>query len=116
MPIEIGPSLFFKHLVRLLLALRSVEHYEHREKYSFIEFMKMLFAGKNTAIVRPTYTEKDSEGRAREYHGHKGFNWKLIEQELHERFEVEDVKFSPLGFTNGWLSSQVWIVCKADKR
>lgn len=114
MPIETGPSLLFKHLIRFILALRNVEHYKHREKYSFSEFFKMIFAGKRTAIVRPIYSEKDSAGVSREYHGHKGFNWKLIQEELHDRFEVEDVQFSPLGCTKGLLSSQVWIICKRE--
>ena len=109
-PIEMGPALIFKHLVRVFLALTGVGDYKHRERYSLREFIRMLFAEKDTAIQRPLYTAKAS-GKYIEWHGHKGFNWRRLKAELEEVFYMESVLFTPNNFSRGLLSSQAWFVC-----
>jgi SAM-dependent methyltransferase len=110
-PIEIGPTLFFKQLIRLFLAMAKFGDYEHRETYSPGEFVKMFFAGRRTAIVRPLY-RSEANGKVNEWHGHKGFNWKALEDELASEFFLERVYFTPNGFSFGLLSSQAWFLCR----
>lgn len=110
-PIEIGPSLLGKQVLRALLGYWRVGHYQHRETYTFGELLRMLFAGRGTAIERPVYREQRPDGSLHLWHGHKGFNWKELGAELRTRFELRERLFTPFGFSGGLLSSQVWFVC-----
>ncbi|HEY8280340.1 MAG TPA: methyltransferase domain-containing protein [Bdellovibrionota bacterium] len=111
-PVEIGPALVGKQLVRAFLALTKVGHYEHREKYTVGELLKMLFAGARTKITRPVYETVLPGGQKIAWHGHKGFNWREFGLELHEEFVPESRAFTPLSFTGGLCSSQAWFVCR----
>jgi hypothetical protein len=111
-PIEIGPSLIGKQVVRTLAGWRGLGDYRHREKFSFTDFWKMVFAGAETSIERPVYRADFAPDRPNSFHGHKGFNWRALRVRLRERFEIRQTLFSPLGWTAGYLSSQVWFVCK----
>lgn len=114
-PVEIGPTLLFKFMVRCFLAIKNVEHYRYREKYSIRDFIKMFFAGKTTAIHRPTYQAKINENTTLDYHGHKGYNWRATEEELGNQFDIEKKNFTPLALLGGLLSSQVWFICSKKK-
>ena len=111
-PIEVGLPLLVKHIVRWFLAMTRFPGYQYREKYSFRELCSMIFASSKTKVQRPIYSTVDSKGSKREWHGHKGFNWKAFEKELENDFFVESIHFTPCDFGNGWFSSQVWFLCR----
>ncbi len=111
-PIEIGPSLIVKHVVRALAGWRGLGDYRYRETLTFMEFWKMVFAGERTTIERPVYRTDFAPDRPNAFHGHKGFNWRALRARLRKQFEVQQTLFSPLGWTAGYLSSQAWFVCK----
>lgn len=111
-PIEIGPSLLFKQVVRRVAALRRLGDYAWTERYTLGELVRMTFANSATAINRPVHESPDV-GPA---HGHKGFNWRALEKRITTRFTIERRLFSPLGFLGGFFSSQVWFVCRPSAR
>jgi 2-polyprenyl-3-methyl-5-hydroxy-6-metoxy-1,4-benzoquinol methylase len=110
-PIEIGPSLVGKQIVRTIAGWRKLGDYQHRETYSPWELCEMVFAGAGTAIHRPAYRTEMVPGRPTFYHGHTGFNWRALRGELQQSFQIERVLFSPLGWLRG-ISSQAWFICK----
>jgi SAM-dependent methyltransferase len=109
-PVEIGPALAVKQIVRSIAAWQGLGDYEHREKYSFAEFRKMLTANDRTQIERPLYSTPLTPNIDLKYHGHKGFNWRVLESKLRRRFRIRNVHFSPDG-VGKWFASQVWFVC-----
>lgn len=111
-PIETGPSLLGKQVVRALAGWRGLGDYKYRERFTFTELWKMVFAGERTTIERPVYQGNFGPDRPHAFHGHKGFNWRASRVRLREQFEICQTLFSPLGWTGGYLSSQAWFVCK----
>jgi len=107
-PIEIGPALVGKQFGRALAGC-SHRDYVERERYSPLELLTMVFAGRRTSIRRPVYHDRS---KTNSWHGHKGFNWRQFRDELSQRFDIERTQFSPLPGLHGWLSSQVWFVCR----
>ena len=105
-PIEIGPTLLGKHAMRRILGLARVGDYQYTEPYSAQDLVRMVLAGETTSINRPVY---DGEPP---FYTHKGFNWRALERRLREDFAVESRRFSPLPWTRGLASSQVWFVCR----
>ena len=112
-PIEIGPSLVGKQIVRTIAGWRKLGDYQYRETYTWRELSKMVFAGAGTAIDRPVFRADLIPGRPTFFHGHKGFNWRALRRQLREYFRVEQVLFSPLSWLRGFFSSQAWFICKA---
>ncbi|HWZ46202.1 MAG TPA: methyltransferase domain-containing protein [Candidatus Saccharimonadales bacterium] len=110
-PVEIGPTLLAKQLLRRAAAWRSLGDYKYFEKYTWREFLKMLMADDHTTIERPVYFT-DTRLRSGQFHGHKGFNWRALKPLIEQHFAVEQVKFSPAGWSRGYASSQAWFVCK----
>ncbi len=110
-PVEIGPSLIVKQLIRALAGRRGLGDYKYRETYTLTEFWKMVFANERTTIERPVYRADFAPDRRNVFHGHKGFNWRSLRVRLWQRFEVRQTRFSPLGWTRGYLSSQAWFIC-----
>ena len=110
-PVETGPTLAAKQLLRRAAAMRNLGDYKYFEKYKWTEFLKMLFANDHTAIERPVYFA-DNSLRIRPFHGHKGFNWRALKLAVGQRFFVEEVRFSPAAWSRGLFSSQAWFVCK----
>jgi SAM-dependent methyltransferase len=108
-PIEIGASLFVKQTVRHWLGKKKVSDYEWYETYPLGVLVKMIFAGEHTSIERPIYGEG---GDGVPHHSHYGFNWRALSRRIGERFVVEERRFSPLGWTRGFASSQAWFVCR----
>jgi len=106
-PIEIGPTFFLKWAVRKVAGWRKLSDYRHYERYSFGDAFKMIFANRNTVVKRPIYGPPESPS-----HSHYGFNWRALREVIRGRFEIEQTRFSPLGFLGGWVSSQVWFVCR----
>jgi SAM-dependent methyltransferase len=114
-PVEIGPALAVKQIVRSIAAWQRLGDYEHREKYSFAEFRKMLTANDRTQIERPLYSTPSSPNLEIKYHGHKGFNWMVLESKIRRHFKIRKIHFSPDG-VGKWFASQVWFVCSPLSR
>ncbi len=110
-PIEIGPALLGKQFFRAIAAWRGHGDYRYRETYSLRELMAAALARPNLARAR--YTVESPEG-PREYCGHKGFDWRILERELRERFAVGERLFSPMRPLGPVLNSQVWFVCSSE--
>lgn len=110
-PVEIGPALALKQLVRSIAAWQGLGDYEHREKYTFAEFRMMLTANDRTQIERPIYSTSIASDVDLKHHGHKGFNWRILESKLCRRFEIRKIHFSPLDGAGRWFASQIWFVC-----
>lgn len=109
-PIEIGPSLLGKEVVRGFAGWRGVGDYRTKERYHFGELLKMIFAGPGTTLPRPAYPMQLGEGRVDATHLHKGFNWKALLPRIANRFDLSPTEFSPMGWSRGLLCSQAWIV------
>ncbi len=107
-PIEIGPTLIGKQIVRTLAGWRGLGDYKYNESYTTYELFRMAFAGERTAIPRPLYSNGNGSG----FHAHKGFNWRTLRMLLQEHFNIRQVRFSPLGWLGGYFSSQAWFICE----
>lgn len=105
-PVEIGLTFPVKLTVRKLAALRGISDYSYYESYSFTNAWKMIFASEKTNIIRPVYGEVGLE-----YHSHYGFNWRSLRRKISEQMIIEQTRFSPIEFLDGWFSSQVWFIC-----
>lgn len=111
-PIEIGPSLIGKQIVRTIAGWRGLGDYKYNETYTMEELFRMVFAGKHTAITRPVYRADFASDRPNFFHGHKGFNWRTLRARLGEQFTLEQTRFSPLSRLGGYVGSQAWFICK----
>ncbi len=107
-PVEIGPALIGKQVLRRLAGWRQLGDYKHGERYSARELCRMLFAGERTAIERPVHR---ASPESVQFHTHKGFNWRSLRTRLRQTFEVKQTLFSPLPYLGGYFSSQAWFVC-----
>lgn len=107
-PIEVGPALAGKQLFRALAAWRGHGDYRYRETYTPRELLAAIRGGPN--LARAHHTAQGPDGPI-EYCGHKGFDWRILEREIEERFVVERRQFTPLGPLGAVLNSQVWFVC-----
>lgn len=111
-PIETGPALAGKQIMRALAGRRGLGDYASRERYRPGEFLRMVFAGARTAIERPVYMADVAPTGPREFCGHKGFNWRALRLRLERDFRIVHNRFSPLGWLGGALSSQAWFICE----
>jgi 2-polyprenyl-3-methyl-5-hydroxy-6-metoxy-1,4-benzoquinol methylase len=111
-PIEIGPTLAVKQVVRAVAAAGGLSEYAHRERYRPSEFLRMLFAGSTSEIKRPVSVATTPSGVSVRFHGHKGFNWHALERLIARVFTIERRLYSPVPLTGPWLNSQVWFVCR----
>jgi 2-polyprenyl-3-methyl-5-hydroxy-6-metoxy-1,4-benzoquinol methylase len=111
-PIEIGATLIVKQAVRAVAAASGLTEYAHRERYSLREFVRMVLGGSTSQINRPVTTGTTASGATVRFHGHKGFNWHLLEPLIAQRFTIERRLYSPVPLTGRWLNSQVWFVCR----
>jgi hypothetical protein len=111
-PIEIGLPLVAKQSARAFVAMRGLQEYSTRERYRLSELGRMVFAGAETAFPREEYVGTAGDGRTTRFTGHKGFNWRALQQLIAARFEIERRMFSPLPVLGSLLNSQVWFVCR----
>lgn len=111
-PIEIGPTLAVKQAVRAGAAATGLIEYEDRERYRLAEFMRMLLARDGSQIERRATIAINAEGETVRYHGHKGFNWRVLKRLIEQTFVIERRHYSPLPLTGPLLNSQVWFVCR----
>lgn len=105
-PIEIGPTFVIKKIVRTFAAWRGLSDYKYYEKYTFMNSWRMIFARTTTEIDRPEYGEVGEK-----YHSHYGFNWRALEVLIKKKFHINNRYFTPLNWTRGFFSSQVWFEC-----
>ena len=108
-PIEIGPALAGKQLFRAIAAWRGHGDYRYRETYTPAELLAAVCARPD--LPRPEYRVTTPMGEYT-YCGHKGFDWRMLESELRDRFRIERRLFTPLPALGGLLNSQVWFVCR----
>lgn len=108
-PIEIGPALLGKQFFRALAALRGHGDYRHRETYTPREMLAAACGSRH--VPRAVYTLEGPAGPYT-YCGHKGFDWRVLEREIRERFVVERRLFSPMPLFGPLLNSQVWFACR----
>jgi SAM-dependent methyltransferase len=106
-PVEIGPALVGKELMRAIAGWRRIGDYQYRDPYRWGELLRMLCARTETAIARPVHPFGDSAA-----YSHKGFNWRRLKLRIERRLAIRDVRFSPFDGFAGWLSSQVWFRCE----
>jgi 2-polyprenyl-3-methyl-5-hydroxy-6-metoxy-1,4-benzoquinol methylase len=106
-PIETGPAFLMKYFGRKFAAWRGLREYGTYETYSPRDAVRMLFASEGTVVDRPVYGGPESP-----YHSHYGFNWRQLRMKIAQVFGIERTLFSPLRFSGGWFSSQVWFVCR----
>jgi 2-polyprenyl-3-methyl-5-hydroxy-6-metoxy-1,4-benzoquinol methylase len=106
-PIEVGPSVAGKQFFRALAGLRRLGDYAHRERYSAGEMLRSI-AGRGVGRV---VFEGEGAAGPYHYHGHKGFDFRVLARELAERFTIERRLFTPLPITGPLLNSQAWFVC-----
>lgn len=111
-PIEIGPTLAVKQVVRAAAAATGLAEYESRERYRISEFMRMLLARDTSQIERRATITINAAGDTMKYHGHKGFNWRVLARVIERTFVIERRLYSPVPITGPWLNSQVWFVCR----
>lgn len=111
-PIEIGPSLALKQAVRAAAAASGLTEYAQRERYRPSEFLRMVLAGPASEIDRPVTSATTAAGGTVRFHGHKGFNWHLLERAIERVFTIERRLYSPVPLTGPLLNSQVWFVCR----
>jgi ubiquinone/menaquinone biosynthesis C-methylase UbiE len=107
-PIEVGASLLIKELFRVLAAWRKLGDYSSKETYSLRELFTMGVRCSPRGIVRPIY-----ETASGKFHGHKGFDWRRLEEKLRSRFVIEKRIYSPLPLAPWFLNSQVWFQCSS---
>jgi len=108
-PIEVGPALLGKQFFRALASWRGQGDYRYREKYTPGELLAAALA--RPGLVRAEYNVDTLSGPMR-YCGHKGFDWRILQREVGERFRIEQRLFTPLGPLGATLNSQVWFVCR----
>jgi len=110
-PIEIGASLVAKQAYRAYAGYRRVNGYESYERYRTAEMLKMVFAHSQTYIERPVYEVAYVDGTPIRYCGHKGFNWRALQQHLKTLFNVRETQFSPVPLLGPLLNAQAWFIC-----
>jgi SAM-dependent methyltransferase len=108
-PIEVGPALLAKQLFRAIAAWRGHGDYRYRETYTAREMAAAALGRRG--LARAIYAVDGLDGRFT-YCGHKGFDWRVLEAELHERLAVDERLFSPMPLFGSVLNSQVWFVCR----
>jgi 2-polyprenyl-3-methyl-5-hydroxy-6-metoxy-1,4-benzoquinol methylase len=111
-PIEVGLSLVGKQMGRALAGWRGLGDYRHRETYGPVELARMVVASPGMPIDRPSYGAPTADGSMYRYYGHKGFDWRVLRDELGLHFTIERTAFSPMPWLRAWLNSQVWFICR----
>jgi 2-polyprenyl-3-methyl-5-hydroxy-6-metoxy-1,4-benzoquinol methylase len=106
-PIEVGPSVAGKQFVRALAGMRRLGDYQHRERYTPIEMARSVVGAR---IERVAFKGTGPDGPYF-YYGHKGFDFRDLEQELARRMRIVRRLFTPLPLTGPLLNSQAWFVC-----
>lgn len=103
-PVETGLPVIVKLIVRRLAALRGMHGYDSTVPYTWGEFFRSVFAGSDQHIKRIIHKEGDRAP----VHCHKGFNWRLLRDQIAKRMRITDISGSPIGWLPASMGSQVW--------
>jgi SAM-dependent methyltransferase len=107
-PVEIGPVLPVKQLARRVAGWRGIGDYPGTTAYTPGELLAGLFAGSRQRVERPIHVGADGA----RFHDHKGFNWRVLREELRLRLEIVRIVTSPVAWLPPLLASQVWLVTR----
>jgi 2-polyprenyl-3-methyl-5-hydroxy-6-metoxy-1,4-benzoquinol methylase len=107
-PNEIGPALIVKQFIRMTAGWRSYPDFTNRERYRTTDLLRMVFARSGTRMARPVYSYDNGVV----FHGHIGFNWRALQIQVDRVLRITEVKSSPFGWSRGFMSSQIWFVCR----
>jgi SAM-dependent methyltransferase len=107
-PVETGPALVVKQMVRRVAGWRGIGDYPGIAPYSWGEYFRSVLAGSRQHIVRPVHLAANGTGG----YCHKGFNWRVLRTALARRFDIERTISSPLTWLPPGLGSQVWFVLR----
>ena len=111
-PIETGPPLLVKQLIRRLAGWRGIANYPGTSSYRPLELVRGLLAGARQHIPRPTFPRADGGA----FHDHKGFNWQVLRTSVASRFELVRTVTSPFDWTGPFLGTQIWFVARRRER
>jgi SAM-dependent methyltransferase len=111
-PVETGPALAVKQIVRRVAGWRGIGDYPGLAPYTWGEFFRTLVARNRQPIQRPIHSFPSGTVG----HCHKGFNWRVLREELAEHFHMERTLGSPLTWLPPGLGSQVWFVFRNPPR
>lgn len=103
-PLEIGPSLLLKQIGRYFANLKGNYGYE---RYTLKELC-------SAAILWDTNSFPSSHSLESEYTGHKGFDYRKIENLLQEKLKIERRIFSPFPWSGNLINSTVIWVCNVE--
>ncbi len=107
-PVETGLPLLLKQSARRVAGWRGLGDYPGVNPYSWRDLWTGVFAGATQHLPRAIH---GSPGGV-PFHDHKGFNWRVMQAKLSERFQLAPVISSPLTWLPPQLASQVWLVAR----
>ncbi len=111
-PIETGPPVVVKQLVRRMAGWRGIGHYPGTTGYTIGELVKSICAGSRQHIPRPAF----SYGDGTSFHDHKGFNWRVLRTLVSDRFELIRETTSPIPWLGSLFGTQHWFVARKRPR
>ncbi|MBI4327202.1 MAG: class I SAM-dependent methyltransferase [Chloroflexi bacterium] len=103
-PVEIGWPIIVKQTARRMAGWRGLGDYPGTSPYSLAELWASVFAGQRQHIKRPLHRQPDGSA----FYDHKGFNWKLLQERIEQRFKLLQTVGSPLTWLPVGWASQVW--------
>jgi SAM-dependent methyltransferase len=103
-PNETGPALAIKQPARWLARWCGMADYPGSAPYTWREYARSLVAGSHPHIIRPVHRSPDGLT----FHCHKGFNWRVLRDELVWRWDLVRSYGSPVPFLPLDFNSQVW--------
>lgn len=109
-PVETGPVLAGKQIMRRVAGWRGIGDYPGLSPYTWSEFSRALVAGRRQHMTRPVHKTPDGG----DYHCHKGFNWRALREALAAKFTLERQLSSPLRFLPAGWGSQAWFVLRNE--
>jgi len=107
-PIETGPPVLVKQVVRRVAGWRRVGNYPGTSSYRPSEMVKSVMAGSQQHVPRPLFPR--SGGGA--FHDHKGFNWRVMRTLVASRFDLVRTVTSPFNWPGPLLGTQIWFVAR----
>jgi SAM-dependent methyltransferase len=110
-PNETGVALMIKQAARRIAGWCGVADYPGLARYTWREFWSGVFAGSSQHISRPIHRMPG----APPFHCHKGFNWRVLKNELVKRWDLVRMFRSPLAFLPISLNSQIWFLLRRPR-
>jgi len=104
-PVETGAPLVLKQAARRIAGWRGLGDYRFVARYNWAELFASLAPGAKQHIPRSIYQDPDGTY----FHDHKGFNWRVLRQDLERVFRTERILYSPLPWLPA-MASQVWLI------